>query len=139
MITTKKSDNWRKEINELKKSNLSESLRREFVISVYDQILNLTMDSHLLRLARAMGKSTISLLTAEEMDQYIESDGEVREMDLMYRSRNQAARPVVNNCWNKFFDFISNNLFFFKHELLFSNLKIIHNLHCICIILLYFG
>ena len=54
------------------------------MISVYDQILNLTMDSHLLRLARARGKSTISLLTAEEMDQYIELDEEVREMDLMW-------------------------------------------------------
>ena len=45
--------------------------------------LLMDMDSHLLQLARARGKLTISLLTAEEMDQYFEVDGEVRDKNLM--------------------------------------------------------
>ena len=61
------------------------------MLSLLDNFLNQTtrnmlnndllmdMDSHLLQLARARGKSTISLLTAEEMDQYFEADGEVRD------------------------------------------------------------
>ena len=90
MITTKKTDNWQKEMKELEKSEKlqedyvkSDSWQGAWVIAFFDQMLNTTMDLNLVQMARAKGKPTISLLTAEEIDQYLEADTEVREMNLV--------------------------------------------------------